>query len=144
MSGAANNMASWLSHITNANGIKSIYGESLPSLSNCVIHEVTFHRDGPRAMLRIDLPDYPKTAPEKWKASECNTVQINLMAVAISVSELRGWNTDGKVNIEVGQADIEKTILAHSNDGLILKIQAKSLFITEITAYRNSLKKKSI
>ncbi|MFD0267202.1 Imm50 family immunity protein [Streptomyces sp. NPDC127106] len=69
----------WLDHVLNAEVLREAYGaQGVPEPDGLVIHEVTWHRDGPSLTLRFELPSYPAEPPEAWTARAANTVQVEL------------------------------------------------------------------
>lgn len=56
-------MKSWTEYLVSSKYIDSIYHENKPSLNNVNIHEIIFHRDGPKISIRMNLNEYPETPP---------------------------------------------------------------------------------
>mgnify|MGYP003365298543 CR=1 FL=1 len=55
----------WTNHLVSTQYIDSIYHSNKPGLNKVDIHEINFHRDGPKISIRINLNDYPENPPKK-------------------------------------------------------------------------------
>jgi hypothetical protein len=99
---------SWLDCVDESVFLKELFPDAAPLLTAVRLHEVQFHQDGPRAILRFDLNEFPETPPAKWRAAQSNTVQVRLMGIGISAMHMTGWaaNNIGLLAIERGADDV--------------------------------------
>lgn len=58
-------MKLWTEYLVSSKYIDSIYHENKPSLNNVDIHEIIFHRDGPKVSIRMSLNEYPETPSQE-------------------------------------------------------------------------------
>ncbi|WP_105661044.1 Imm50 family immunity protein [Cronobacter dublinensis] len=84
-------MGSWTDVLVDKSKVSSIFKEEEPSLCNIDIHEIIFHRDGPKITLRFNLENYPSDPPKKWVLQKFNTVQLQLTALDINEVKFSGW-----------------------------------------------------
>lgn len=132
-------MCSWVELLTESKKISSIFGSNIPLLEDVELHGVTFHRDGPKITLKIDLNDYPSSPPKKWLLNKYNAVQIHLEFLDIQSCILKNWIKTSyrlKLNIKM-EGDIVS--LSAASDEFEIEIKSKFLYVSDITAYQNSL-----
>jgi hypothetical protein len=127
----------WLDSLLDARPVRAVFGSAVPSLSPVVLHEVRLHRDGPRVLLRFDLPDFPAEPPRKWLAQQANVVQLELSLIGIVTFLLSGWSTDTAVDLSIS-TDGGLVRVAASGGPITLDIDAESAVITSISAYQNA------
>jgi len=109
----------------------------VPSLAPVVLHEICLHRDGPRVLLRFDLPDFPAEPPKKWLAQQANVVQVTLTLVGIRSISLSGWSNESVVDLSMLQEDGSVWVTG-SGDQVRLDIQAEAATITALSAYHDA------
>ncbi|WP_420909309.1 Imm50 family immunity protein [Enterobacter sichuanensis] len=128
-------MNSWVDLLIDKRSISSIFTDEEPSLRNVELHDVIFHRDGPKITLRFDIKSYPSQPPKKWIMQKCNVVQLQLTAIDIAEVSLFGWNkTHFSLDINISEDDGFIIILAQ-DDIFSLSIKSKFIDISSITAY---------
>ncbi|QMM54207.1 hypothetical protein HVX06_17625 [Enterobacter sp. RHB15-C17] len=128
-------MKLWTDYLINSQAIDSIYHGDRSTLSSVDIHEIIFHRDGPKISIRLNLNSYPKSPPKKWVMQKFNTVQIVLSLLEIKDVTFSGWvNTNYIANIEIDDMNGEVNIKI-DNSALKLNVKAGFLDIESITAY---------
>ncbi|MFU2316565.1 Imm50 family immunity protein [Rahnella sp. PCH160] len=128
-------MKPWTDYLVNARHIDSIYHKDKPSLNNVDIHEVIFHRDGPKISIRMNLNEFPTSPPPKWVAQKFNTVQIILTLVDIGDVSMSGWvDTNYIANITIEQVN-GKICMNVSNASLKLVIKSSFMDIESVAAY---------
>ncbi|RJT46685.1 Imm50 family immunity protein [Rahnella woolbedingensis] len=111
-------MKLWTDYLVDSQHIDSIYHDDKPSLNNVDIHEIIFHRDGPKISIRMNLNEYPSSPPKKWVLQKFNTVQLTLTLIDIKDVNMSGWiNTN-----YVADASIEII-----NDNIFMKLDSVSL-----------------
>ncbi|WP_076842588.1 MULTISPECIES: Imm50 family immunity protein [Protofrankia] len=127
-------MASWPDVLDDPRSIQAIYDDRTPPLESVVLHEISLHRDGPRVVLRFDLPEYPTHPPKKWLNQGLNVVQIQLMLIGIRDLSLRGWSHESSVNLSLErQGDAVR--VAASSGSTTINISAEAASIVSVSAY---------
>lgn len=128
-------MSFWTDLLIDKKQINSIYGDELPSLERTDLHEVIFHRDGPKITLRFNLDKYPNNPPKKWVMQEFNTAQVQLTLLDVKDVTLSGWvGTNYIVDIHVEKCN-SLISLCVKNDIFSLKIKSGFIEVTSISAY---------
>jgi hypothetical protein len=129
-------VSAWLDVLSDAGPIRGVYGDEVPPLAGIVVHEISLHRDGPRATLRVDLPIFPSQPPPKWKAQGFNTVQIQLMLIGINELVLRGWDSNIRGNLSIArEGDLIRAQLATPQ--VEIDIRADAALVSTISAYHD-------
>jgi hypothetical protein len=129
-------VSAWLDVLSDAGPVHGVYGDDVPPLTGVVLHEISLHRDGPRATLRFDLPVFPSQPPRKWAAQGFNTAQVQLMLVGINELRLHGWDTNIRGDLSITrEGEMIRTRLATST--VEFDIGADAALISAISAYRN-------
>ena len=90
----------WINCLRNGQAIENLYSE-IPSLKNVRLMEMSWHQDGPRVTMRIDLNQFPDRPPRKWLAGGFNRAQVTLVFTGIANLNVRGWNVDNVVDITI-------------------------------------------
>lgn len=125
----------WTNHLVSTQYIDSIYHSNKPSLNKVDIHEINFHRDGPKISIRINLNDYPENPPKKWVTQKFNTVQLTLSLIGIEDVKLSGWiDTNYIADIKIEKID-GKIHMNLNSDNLKLIARASFIDIESILAY---------
>ncbi|EIX6435748.1 hypothetical protein MKU92_004791 [Salmonella enterica] len=128
-------MNSWIDLLIDNRKISSIFKEEEPSLCNVELHEVIFHRDGPKITLRFNITNYPSDPPKKWLMQKCNTVQLQLTAIDVKEVNLSGWEkTNYILNINISRLD-DFIVISAKDDVFCLYIRSAYLDIFSVTAY---------
>ena len=127
---------SWTKLLTDINKISAIFGDQEPSLKSVNLHEITLNRDGPKVVLRFDLPDFPKSSPKKWRQAGFNCVQIQLMALSIHDLKIEGLDSECKCSIHIS-AKKELLSLSIDENKLNVYLTADHLLIDKISAYKS-------
>jgi Immunity protein 50 len=129
-------MPTWLDSVSDPRPVRAIYGDHVPSLERTSLHEVSLHRDGPRAVIRFDLADFPDHPPKKWLERGYDVVQVQIMLVGIWRFSLEGWTTEPVVNIEIAKEN--GGIKLFASDGPVrIEINSDVAIISSISAYKN-------
>ncbi|WP_417534256.1 Imm50 family immunity protein [Marinobacterium stanieri] len=128
----------WTDFVLKTEAIKSIYGADLPRLEKLNLHEVTLHHDGPRAILRFDLCNYPNNPPKKWSSLGYNTVQIRLMALGIKSLNISGWGSENNISLSL-EKNKDIFILKYLGNNGGLEIAADFLILDKVSAYKNDV-----
>lgn len=127
-------MANWFDELLDGRQLKAIYGHKIPSLKEVEFHSLDLHRDGPQALLIVDL-SYPDQPPEKWVAAGFNRTQLRLLAFGVHDFKMDGLQRSGKVDIRVDREDNLIHLLAIGT-GMSFNLSAEHLSIDGISAYR--------
>ncbi len=127
--------ATWLEVVNDSRGVYSIYGDEAPSLRAVSLHELVVHRDGPRATLRFDLPEFPAVPPKKWAAQGFNVVQVELMFAGVRSINMEGWTSASVVDLSIRQEGDDA--VGSSTGDTRLHVAAQSAVITSLSAYRD-------
>ena len=127
----------WTESLLDAAPVKAIYGSNPPLLEGIDLHEINLHRDGPRVLLRFDLPNFPTHPPQKWASVGFNRVQIRLMALDVQLLEIAGLQSNMKIDLSIRKEGALVCIRA-DNGAVRLQLAAESLIVESISAYRES------
>ncbi|RKN22114.1 hypothetical protein D7147_05175 [Micromonospora musae] len=127
-------MSGWVDLLSESHGIRAIYGEDLPALTSVDLHELVLHRDGPRATLRFDLSQFPKSPPKKWADQGFNVVQVQLTLEDVLHLTIAGWTTRAVLDINVEPTG--KVLSLRANNGPVgISIDARWLVLSHLSAY---------
>ncbi|ELZ8935179.1 Imm50 family immunity protein [Cronobacter dublinensis] len=128
-------MGSWTDVLVDKSKVSSIFKEEEPSLCNIDIHEIIFHRDGPKITLRFNLENYPSDPPKKWVLQKFNTVQLQLTALDINEVKFSGWEkTNYNLDLNISKCD-DLIVISARDDVFCLYIKASYLSVSSISAY---------
>ncbi|WP_105687512.1 Imm50 family immunity protein [Cronobacter dublinensis] len=128
-------MGSWTDVLVDKSKVSSIFKEEEPSLCNIDIHEIIFHRDGPKITLRFNLKNYPSDPPKKWVLQKFNTVQLQLTALDINEVKFSGWEkTNYSLDLNISKCD-DLIVISARDDVFCLYIKASYLSVSSISAY---------
>jgi hypothetical protein len=83
-------MTDWTDLVDDPRAIRAIFAVTAPSLDQIELLEVVLHTDGPTAILRFNLAEFPIDPPKKWLERGCNTVQMRRRREACSRSRYEG------------------------------------------------------
>ncbi|MFP2424293.1 Imm50 family immunity protein [Pseudescherichia vulneris] len=128
-------MKPWTDYLIDSKKIDSIYHVDKPSLDEIDVHELIFHRDGPKISIIFNLKEYPSKPPQKWAVQKFNVVQIKLSLIDIECVDMSGWvDTTYTAYVNIHKIDG----LIHFNlNGTNLKLSLRAMFmdVESITAY---------
>src|SRR5437868_1445686 len=125
----------WNELATDSRGLLEVF-QDCPSLDEAVLMEIIFHQDGPRVTMRINLRDYPRRPPEKWKRMEYNAAQLQLSCIGVLDVKVLGWSTYNAVSIDVTRNTQAELQLRAKGQGTDLNIIFEFLNIDRISAYK--------
>jgi hypothetical protein len=126
---------SWLDLLSDDKPIRSIFGETIPTLEGADLHEVSLHHDGPRVMLRFDLADFPKTPPRKWVIQGANTVQLELMLLGTEDLEIRGWSTKMGTHVSMFRHDDGSIVVDIDSDSFHFHVRSAIVLVHRISGH---------
>jgi Immunity protein 50 len=128
---------SWLSSLSNPQGVLSVYGEEgPPPLISVVLHEVLIGREGPFVRLRFDLPAYPVNPPGKWIRAGFNTVQVEILLGGARKLVLRGVSSEMVVDVRISKME-DFSLVEIDSSNFQLSVQADSISLAKLTGYAN-------
>ncbi|MEU0899093.1 Imm50 family immunity protein [Streptomyces massasporeus] len=96
--------------VANAELLRDLYSDGLPSLHNIRLRSVNLNWRGPAVTLRMDLPDFPDEPPEAWRQAGLDTVQCQLQFLAVEHIRLQGWNPPVTARIDVTRISRERRV----------------------------------
>lgn len=126
-------MFTWLDNLVDARAVRAIFGATVPSLTGVVLHEVCLHRDGPRAVLRFDLPEFPEKPPRKWLEQGLDQVQIQLMLVGVRDFSMQGWSNSPVIDLSIVRND--GITASGVGDAVHIGMSADAVLVASISAY---------
>lgn len=129
-------MTDWTDLLDDPRAIRAIFGDAAPSLDRIELHEVVLHRNGPRAILRFDLAEFPSDPPKKWLERGCNTLQVRLQAIGVLAVEVHGLITSPVIDLEI-RREGEAIRVTGTTEGMSVDITTEWLAIPSdsISAY---------
>ncbi|MEI7378206.1 Imm50 family immunity protein [Dickeya chrysanthemi] len=128
-------MIDWTDFLIDKMKVSSIFGDERPCLNNVDLHEVLFHRDGPKVVLRFNLDSYPLKPPKKWVLNKYNTVQLQLSCIDVKDVSLSGWvETKYLSSISIFKSDGLINVCVKS-EPFSLNIVSSFLDVSSVTAY---------
>lgn len=129
---------SWITLLDDSRFLSNLFPNSVPSLDGLVLHEVRLLRDGPIALIRFDLGDFPTLVPRKWQGKGFNVVQVALMGVGMHSFSLSGWGTHNSVSLQFDSEDRRIGFLATGEANLKCAASFDRVRVDAVSAYRNS------
>lgn len=110
-----------------------------PSLHCARVFEVVLHQDGPRALIRFDLNEFPEQPPTKWMQSHANKVQVRLMCIGIRELEIRGWSANNIADIEILAAGSDGVRIVVDGAGFHFEAIFEHVAIDSVSAYTDAV-----
>lgn len=92
---------SWLDLVERSEGLRIVFGGVVPHLDDVRLLSVTLDQNGPTAILRFDLAEYPADPPIKWKKEGHNTVQVELSVSGLLETKISGWALDNVSSLKI-------------------------------------------
>lgn len=126
--------SNWIDLLCRPYGIRAIYGEDLPTLTSVDLIELSLNHDGPTAMLRFDLAEFPRRPPKKWADQGFNVVQVQLSLGGVQHLTVAGWTTDVTIGIDVERRG-DVISLRTVNGPVAVAIDAQTLTLSRLSAY---------
>jgi hypothetical protein len=124
----------WHQLALNPQAISQLYNRA-PALRAVELFEVALHRDGPRAMLRVDLAQGPDHPPSRWMRDGFNRTQIQLDFLDVEMVRIRGWSTENRVDIDLEPHTGEKVRMTAQGQGCDIEIIARFFRIDHVRGY---------
>lgn len=130
----------WLNHVQKAVIVKSVFLDNIPSLNNIELNTLKIEMGGDLGInLNFDLPELPLKMPEKWIKSGVNTVQLNLLLLGAEILLFKLTNTTKTGNFFINEECGCKLFVYKNDDGEILKIKTKWIYIQSILGYKKGI-----
>lgn len=127
-------MANLFDCLVDARPLKAIYGQEAPLLHGVDFHALDLQRDGPRALLKIDLPEFPKSPPQKWIDAGFNRVQLKLLAVGVHRFKMDGLQRNCKLTLSLF-TDGDLIRLSGEGSGMSFDISTEHLLVDGLNPY---------
>jgi hypothetical protein len=98
----------WYELAENPRAITELYSE-VPLLQSVRLVEVLLSRDGPRMMVKMDLPQFPDKIPNRWKLQEYTSIQMQLDFWVLESLNIAQWSTEDQVEVQI-ETKLERRI----------------------------------
>lgn len=129
---------SWLDVVADDRAVRGVYGdEEPPPLGPVVVQGINFHRDGPNAVIAVELPRYPARPPKKWAAQGFDTAQMSLQLVDVENVQLTGWDVNVVAEFTLERFDDRISVRLDSPD-CTLACTALAVYVRSISAYQTA------
>jgi hypothetical protein len=125
---------SWLEAVMDDRPVRAVFGGDAPSSRSVVVHSITLHRDGPRAVLTFDLADYPSAPPQKWAAQGFGVVQVRLVLSGVESVRLDGWDVDVVGDLTLDR-DGDRVDVALRSPVATFSCTAAAAYVENVSAY---------
>jgi hypothetical protein len=132
---------SWLDLIDHVEAVRSVFGAAVPSLEVVRLLEVALHEDGPSALLRFDLAEFPDAPPQKWVNAGHNTVQVRLALDDVLETKVQGWTRNNLGKLSVHSRCPAGVAIQFSAAEAELLIVSRFARLDKISAYCDSRRK---
>ena len=125
----------WISACDNPRALERLYG-STEGLESVDLHEVVLHRDGPRLVLRFDLPRFPdRPVPPRWSPA-ANVLQAEVSFWGVADLRLAGWTPGGRGVLAATTAGNENQV-TFTSEGVELRANFRTAHLDGLSAYTN-------
>ena len=123
--------------LANTEKILPLYGE-VPEVRETRLRSINLNWRGPTVTLRIDLPGFPRNAPQEWTDSGLDTVQCQLQFLAVQNLSLPRWEPPTTTIIEVDNLAEHRRIRVRAQGGGVeLSFDCSdSVLVGHLSAYR--------
>ncbi|ELP70001.1 Imm50 family immunity protein [Streptomyces turgidiscabies] len=123
--------------LVNPEMLHSLYGH-VPNLNEVRIRSVNLNWRGPTVTLRIDLPSFPGSAPQKWVDAGMDTVQCQFQFLAVENISLTAWDPPTVADVEMAPTGSERrmrvTVVGH---GVELRFDcSESVRVSHVSAFK--------
>lgn len=126
----------WFELAQNPLAIKELFDDP-PSLEKVRILEVALGQDGPSLDIRLNLNQYPKNPPERWRKQGFNTVQVTLNLFELEEFKMHGWSTNNILTITLEKQSNGKIFLLAQDSDTFLSVNCLCFRIAKFDAYCN-------
>lgn len=127
----------WTNLVSGAEFLRKLFPMA-PSLGGVRVLEIDLHQDGPRALIRFDLNEFPARPPTEWMRSHANKVQIRLMGIGVRNLEARGWSVDNIANIEISAAGSDGILFVADGVGFHFRGVFEHIAVESVSAYTDA------
>jgi len=116
--------------------LRSIYGNSIPSLEGVFLHEIKISNgEELTCYVRFDLASLPHAAPAKWKERGVDAVQLTMQLISAGIIHFSSAGDDVVGDIEIKPAEGFKTVSYKAKGKEIFQMRAKWILINSISGY---------
>jgi hypothetical protein len=125
--------------IANGEVLRLLYGATPLVLSGVVrVRSVNLNWRGPTVTLRVDLPDFPASAPREWVDAGLDTVQCHLQFLAVENLSVGVWKPPAGAAIAVTPMGEGRRVRVEVvGDGVDLSFDSSdSVLVGHVSAFR--------
>jgi hypothetical protein len=123
--------------LQNPDGLKQIFGqEELPSFRDVEVVRLDLRLEERTACLVLDLSEYPKDAPKKWKALNANVCQVELTMFALEAVSIRGLCYPFKSDLKVVRQPDGSLEAQVENEKSFVAIKSEFIRLNKVSAYQ--------
>ncbi len=119
----------WYELADNPLAITRVYSE-VPSLQSVALREVILDRDGPRMILKLDLPLFPDKPPERWKFRGYSAVHLQLDLWGLESLQVAQWTAKNQVWVQIERTVKGRIALQVTSSQRCIQAVARSFRIT--------------
>jgi hypothetical protein len=116
--------------------VEEIY-ETEPKLDGVDVMQVTYDRDGPKIVVRFDLPEYPSNPPEKWAKQGFNRVQVQISLIGVRDVGHKGWAISNAASLSFAMDESGTKVARIDGQTTHFNATFDHLIIDKVSAYRN-------
>jgi hypothetical protein len=120
--------------------IRAIYGTKAPLLNQVYISELKIiNGEDIQCLLKFDIGELPENMPQKWIDRKVNTVQIEILLVALDIIFFQNKKTflSGQLKVElVGNC---KRVSLVKNEELVFAFNTDRIYIQTIKGYHKKM-----
>ncbi len=127
----------WIDLVGSGEFLRKLFPRA-PSLRGVRVLEVDLHQDGPRALIRFDLNEFPEQPPTKWMQSHANKVQVRLMGIGIRDLGVSGWSANNVADIQVLAAGSDGVRFIANGPGFHFNGDFEHLAVDSVSAYTDA------
>ncbi len=113
------------------------YYESVPTLDDFDVHEISLRRDGPLLTFAGDLARFADHPSQRWD-STANRVRLILSLWGVSELTLRGWDTTNHGSLSIAPGPSSGLTFSFAGPTIECSGVCDFAMIAKITAYKNS------
>ncbi|MBZ6108184.1 MULTISPECIES: Imm50 family immunity protein [Streptomyces] len=123
--------------LSNPEKISDLYG-TVPEVHETRLRSVNLNWRGPTVTLRIDLPGFPRNAPQGWVDDGLDTVQCQLQFLAVQNLSLLKWEPPTTTHIEIEPMSVHRRIQIDAlGPGVRLSFDSsESVLVGHLSAFR--------
>lgn len=123
--------------LVNPEALRALYGK-VPDPIDVRIRSVNLNWRGPALTIRLDLPFFPKSAPQEWVDAEADRVQCHFRFLAVEELSLSGWAPPVVGGIDTGPVGADRRMRVTVDGGATSLVFdcAASVHVGHVSAFR--------